>query len=415
MCVSNPEIPAYVVDVMHQPDYLKNLGKENDYWWRVCLRHRPVIDLSETDAFGYCHCADCLAMDSPKADTAGKLLYAPNDRIIPDRYARFWQRVYERAAQHDPNVKVSAFIYFQTFPAPLDDIRLSPNIIGQYVPWFGGNSSIPMKQTAFTYLKENWLAWRRTGISLVAAPNIFYGGWVLPYFSSRQLWEWLEFTRDNGAIAYQPDGMNPDRFRTQGLAYYLCLRFMEQPNLTMEQARAEYFSAFGPAASAIERYWDYWETWSHQIAEKHGGNFGTRSYQQSLSRLMLEEKMFDPAFALLDEARAATQGQPGEFEARVKFLWAGLENARLSALLFSSLDRDLEILKVPLRNREKFEAARAAYRAWRDFQASYPPRSLPGPNNVTTDGSDLTGLDLKLLDSDFEAVRLPEEKRAVSR
>ncbi len=35
-----------------------------------------------------------------------------------DRYAAFWNRVYDLAAERNPDVKITTFLYWQTFQAP---------------------------------------------------------------------------------------------------------------------------------------------------------------------------------------------------------------------------------------------------------------------------------------------------------
>ena len=50
-----------------------------------------------------------------------------------DRYARYWKAVYDLAVKRNPNVKIGVYLYHNTLPAPLTDIKLNKNIFGEFV------------------------------------------------------------------------------------------------------------------------------------------------------------------------------------------------------------------------------------------------------------------------------------------
>lgn len=325
-----------------------------------------LLDLSEVDSLEYSRCPESMAMDSPKADTF-RPAFSFIDRVVSDRYAKFWRDMYVRAAEKNPNVKVTTFLYWQTFHAPLDEIELSPNIHGEFTPWMKQTQFIPMPEDALAHVKEQWLGWKKTGMTMAYRPNYLWGGYVMPFLSIRQVGELFKFTVENGSVGFHGDSLI-GHWATQGPMLYLHMRLLTDPSLDVEEVYNEYLSAFGPAADAVRNYWDFWEQYSDELVNRLYKE-GARQWPiWGINELIDAPKLYPPeafeqGFALLEKAQeAAATSDNAEYKNRVEFLTNGLRHARLAANFLAQLDEGA----VPVNDPEKFEKARAA---WRELQA----------------------------------------------
>jgi hypothetical protein len=92
--------------------------------------------------------------------------------------------------------------------------------------------------------------------------------------------------------------------------YYVHHRLLWNPELDIEDLQQEYFSAFGPAASHVAEYFDYWEKYS-----KDRPTISEVSALERLRRprghcLAFAEKAYSPAQAILDKALEAARADP---------------------------------------------------------------------------------------------------------
>ncbi|MCB9769913.1 MAG: DUF4838 domain-containing protein [Candidatus Omnitrophica bacterium] len=349
MCVSNEELQDFIVE---QWD-----GKS-------------VLRLGPVDRPGRCDCENCRAWDGPQPENPpwfAERMYGTDRRsqelftgVTSDRYARFWKTIQEKAAKRNPHVVVSgSFIYENEFPAPITGIQLNKNIYAEFVQWQDPHLRwFPMPDEAFQWIKDQWIGWRETGMRMGYRPNYLHDGYVMPHFDTRQSGEFFKFAYDHGMEGARFDSLT-GQWATQGLRLYLHLRLMCKPELSVDEIREEYFSAFGPAAETMEEYFDYWEDYAFDNRMrfiKLYWDVGWR-YREYIKQahIAFPPECFEPAEALLKKAMAEAGASPeSEFGYRVWFIRTGLEHAKLAVKLAAIYDGNEEIPE------DRVEEAKAA-------------------------------------------------------
>lgn len=367
LCVSNPELQRCLAEVRSRPEHAPIAHGAwargtiwDDYW-----NGGDVLSLGEADSTEFCHCAACQALDAPHPEGLD-LSHVWMGRVLADRYAKLWQSVFERARRINPEVRITSFLYWQTFHAPLGEVRLGPDYHGEFVQWMGKTMWFPMPEDAYRHLQEQWLGWEKTGITMGYRPNYFHGGYGLPFFSTRQAGEFLRFAYEHGNLGWAGDSLY-NHWATQGPMLYVHMRLLKNPMMSVDEARAEYFSGFGPAAKQVERYFDYWEKFSHWVVQNR--NWPVWGVQQMVNAPHIyTPEVFAPAAGILDEALAAARREARpEYARRVEFLRLGLDHAAATMKFMALLDEGA----VVLHDRQRFEATR---QAWRELQALRLPR-----------------------------------------
>ena len=354
MCVSNEELQDFVVSRW-----------DGESWLRLGPVDRP----------GRCTCDVCQAWDAPQPEEPpwfAERVYATDRRaqeefagVTSDRYARFWKTIHEKARKRNPHAMVSvSFIYENEFPAPLFDIHLGKSLYGEFVQWQDPHLRyFPMHPEAYEWVKAQWLGWRKTGIRMGYRPNYLHDGYVLPHFDTRQSGEFFKFAYENGMEGGSFDSLT-GQWGVHGLRLYMHMRLLSDPTLEVDAIRAEYCSAFGPAAGTMDRYFQYWEDYSFdnqlrfvELFWEFGWRY--RSYARK-AHLAFPPEAFGPAERLLEQAaaEAGAPGVPPEFAGRVEFVRTGLEHARLAVRLTSLFEIQEEVPDtVPEANRAEAESA----------------------------------------------------------
>ena len=233
MCVSNPALHRFILEKV----------------WAG----KGTLKLGQCNTIEYCRCAKCLAWDGPQpGDIPGFASNTFGPRAISDRYAQFWKTVHEVAAKRTPGVRTTCLMYQTTLPAPLREIKLSENIYGEYCPWSGAGVMFPMPEAVDQWSRQQWLGWRKTGMSMIWRPNHLHGGYTMPYLSTRQVGEFFKFAYKNGLAGYYFDSLRVD-WATQGPMIYIHMALGWDPELDIEELRKDFWSAFGPAAGQVEQ------------------------------------------------------------------------------------------------------------------------------------------------------------------
>ncbi len=327
LCVSNSELHHFIVEQVWDG------GDE--------------LRLGEADAAGesMCHCRQCMAWDGPQPkdipEDLRPLKYTP--RAMGDRYARYWKAVYDLAVKRNPKVKISAYLYHNTLPAPVTDIKLNKKITGEFVIYGARDGWYPMSQQEDQWYRDQWMGWARTGMSLIYGPNYLLNMYATPNVTTRQTGEFFR-------LAYQ-HGLSGTNFRSYTFSWaahgpmaYMHYRLNWNPELEIETIRREYFSAFGPAAADVEQYFDYWENYAANRPAIRDIRSDPRGALTRLKRirghhLAYPPQVYRPAEAILAKAfEAASRDSRPEFAQRVEFLRAGLKHALLSTRLQDFLD-----------------------------------------------------------------------------
>ena len=377
MCVSNPDLHRFIVE---------------EVW-----DGGDILRLGEVDRRVFCQCPDCLSWDVPGPEPPPDFALNMYRPLVSDRYARFWTTIRDMAAQRNPDVLVTTFLYWNYQPAPIGDIRLD-GVYGEFVPW--GQSEIvyyPMEEEAHTWNKEQWQGWAERGVTMGYRPNYLLGGYVMPHLSTWQAGDMFQFAARHGMIGFDFDSLW-SHWAVKGPMYYLHMRLSVHPEHSIETLRREYFAAFGPAAAAVEEYFDHWEEYSRTRAAGGGVSWSDPTRANEL----YPPEVFVPAARRLDEAmELARQDARPEYAERIRFLQAGLEHARLSARFIGTLGHRGA---VPTDDAERFQTARNALQELIDFRRAN--EHLYIADYVAAATVENRRIDIStLLEASFDAVR----------
>ncbi len=360
MCVSNEALQDFIVDQWDGGDTLL---------------------LGPVDRPGRCCCKACRAWDAPQPEDVpwfARLIYEAGRReqdlyggVTSDRYARFWKAIQQKAAKRNPHVLVSgSFLYENELPAPMGGIRLNKNIYGEFVQWQDPHLRwFPMPDEAFEWTKEQWLGWRKTGIRMAYRPNYLHDGYVMPHFDTEQSGEFFKYAYDHGMEGATFDSLT-GQWAAQGLRLYMHLRLMSHPRKTVEAIRNEYFSAFGPAAKTMQRYFDYWESYARDNTMRFielywDVGWRYREYVRK-AHVAYPPDCFGPAEELLEQALKETRRHASpEFSERVKFIQLGLEHAELATRLTALFDGNEKVAN------DRLEQATQALKALVKFRKEH--------------------------------------------
>lgn len=335
VCVTNEELQDYIIE----------------QW-----NGESTLMLGVVDRSGRCNCENCRAWDGPQPDPIpwfARYVYETDfnaRNFFPgatsDRYARFWKTMHKKAQKINPNAKIGVFLYHNEFPAPVTDIPLNKNIYGQFVQWQDPHLRwFPMHEEAYEWVKEQWLGWRKTGIRMGYRPNYLHDGYVMPHFETRQSGDFFKFAHQHGMMSADFDS-NTGQWAVQGPRLYMHMRLVNKPGLDIDEIRDEYFSAFGPAADDVRRYFDFWEQYAFDnilpfldlfdspLRYLHWPRFAHKAFPP---------EVLDIGAEILEQALLKTRNSPTEYAERVKFLLTGLEHARLTVELAAVFDGHFEV------------------------------------------------------------------------
>ncbi|MBN2640012.1 MAG: DUF4838 domain-containing protein [Victivallales bacterium] len=298
LCVSNPELIEFMVE--------KNWdGRE----W---------ISLGESDVRGFCRCKTCLEWDKPQpADFKG---YSTTNR-----YLRYAKKVRELALKKNPDAKVSILMYMDYLHPPTGKPDLSW-MYGKFVPWGSGFACYyPMKESEAVEIKDAWKGWYETGIRMDYRPNYLLSGYTLPALDLKQSGEMIKFAGEHGMEGFDYDQLL-GYWSTKGPMLYIHMRLGINPNLSIDKILKDYYSAFGPAAAEVEKYFNYWAEYTKKLP-RGGVTYGNAREAGEL----YPPEVFEKPEQILAEALKLTQvSNNSEFAERVRFLQNGLEHAKIS-------------------------------------------------------------------------------------
>ena len=326
MCVSNPGLHRKIVDLWEE-ERAKRPGE------------RVNIGVGENDRPGECCCTGCRAWDGPEPDFDAlppglERSYEPMQ--ASNRYARFLKEVHALASETDPEVKVHFYAFENYFWAPSQDIRLNRNILIGFVPWFRWAGWFPRTPEVHEWIKQQWIGWRKAGVSLCYRPNWFLDGWSMPHVYPHQFADAFQFYARNGMTATDFDSLM-GQWGAQAPHLYLLARIHEKPDEPADGILEEFYSAFGPAQAAVKAYFAYWEAYSFGNREKaadaikkRGGKFRRYAKYGRVADELYSMEAFDYAQNFLDRAKEAAEGaNDSDAAGRVAFLQEGLNHARL--------------------------------------------------------------------------------------
>lgn len=320
MCVSNPEF--------HQEVIAR---------WKRAREARPGewinVNGCENDTSGLCVCDDCIAWDGPQPEL-GDIYDLRDRRMVSDRYARFWLTLQQMAAEEVPDAMVIGYAYTNYYPAPTSEIKLNKNVLIGMCPWPGW--WYPRNDREQQWLKEQWAGWADTGASIFLRPNYFLDSYTMPHIYARQFADEFQHYAANSMVATDFDSLT-GQWAAQGTNLYALFRLHTRADRPIDDVLDEYYSAFGPAADHVRRYFEYWEDYTmsdpdrFDRAQQEAGVSRYRNFA-AFAHVLYPQELFEPAEAILAEAAGAAAGDEVS-AARVDYLRKGLHHARMCARL----------------------------------------------------------------------------------
>lgn len=314
LCVSNPEVAEQKV-------------REN----KDAIAAGRDLPIMPNDSRGYCVCDSCRAWDAPEMQELSDEEIHNSDRaILSDRYARFWNRIAEKATEINPDVRLTTYAYRSYEHPPLTDIELHPNI------WVGvvtGEGFYPDEP-----LRDYWRGWSDAGASLFWRPNLFHAGHGMPYVYARRLGEDLKFFHEHNMVGANFDSIT-GHWGTQGINYYVAAEMLTRPEADVEEVLDEYYNAFGRAAPAVRKYFEYWHEVSakgphllreHDLVSNHTWGGWWPAFVE-LAPILYTDEVFAAAEEHLDKAEKLAANDAEVVRERVNVLRQGFEHSQKTA------------------------------------------------------------------------------------
>lgn len=338
--------PGHVKLRLSNPAVIEQIAKEYEgagspRYWNVCPNDGTGFDVS----------AATREWDIPPNQNIQEIFSGRGH--LTARYVEFWNRLYKRLRQINPDVVLTTYAYSAYRDAPPAERPLTARAVVQIVD--GMN--------AF----ENWKGWAAQAEGLFLRPNWWHQGADAPYLPMKPTHDFLRF-----AWEHRMRGLDMDSvlgyWATQGPNYYLAARQMARPEITLEEVLDEYVSAFGKGAPKIREYLEYWQKLTLEYnypLNAVGGVVPANSRYQALVRAgkvsqsilngskqalpyLYPDEVLAPAIGMLGEAEALIGQSDPEALRRVEFLRKGLdslkatrEQIRLGQKLKSSPSREL--------------------------------------------------------------------------
>ncbi len=315
--------PGAVKLRLSNPAVIEQIAKDYEEagapkYWNICPNDGSGFDISK----------ETLAWDWPQGQATSDILSARAN--LTARYVKFWNLLYERLRQINPEVTFLTYAYSSYRNAPTPDRPLKAKAVLQVVDGY----------EAF----DNWKGWSEQGAQLYLRPNWWHQGKDAPYLPLSKAEKFMKFAWENRMLGVDMDSVL-GFWGTQGPNYYLVARLMTRPDLTKEEILAEYTSAFGPAAAKVRDYFRYWEErteeYNYSINANQGAipvksRFGdlvkqgkipssTLSGSTYVLPFLYTDEVLAPGLKLLDEAQALVGSEDPEALERVRFLRKGLD------------------------------------------------------------------------------------------
>lgn len=324
MCVSQPG--------MHAQKVLD--------WQNTRTVDLPWVNCAENDTNGKCTCPVCMSWDVRDPALTddqwnNRLTYATNDfsagtpgwegRLgsVTDRYARYYMAVLQQAQAIDPTATVIGYAYDNYQIAPTQ-VSLNDHVVIGHVPGFSWPWSDVKSQT----FRNSWKGWYDAGARLFLRPNYYLDGHNYPiYFAER--------FGDDFTYAYQRGMMSTDfdsligQYAAGPLNMYMLSRKNSHGEMSTTDVLNEFYSAFGPAETAVRNYFAYLKSFSDSVTDAQMGAAGadwTNFYETGVS--IFTPSVLASARSYMTLAQQAAAGN-SLAETKVAYLEKGLHHAEL--------------------------------------------------------------------------------------
>lgn len=377
MCVSNPGLVQQII-----ADWKAKGAPE-------------FLNVCENDGWAGCACPTCLSWDEPdpgnpvafdqRLEAARRAFAGEKGRrdewmlqlgSLSDRYARFWKRVAEEAAQIRPNVKVVSYVY-DNYRQPPIKAMLNANVLCGVVPQ---ESIFGYSKLDSEVFRKDWSGWAKTGCALFLRPNYTLQAPNFPAFYARTLGEDLKFAVAHGLKGTDFDSLT-GKYSVQGPSLFMLATVLNHPEAAPDAVIAEFCAAFGAASSTVRDYFNLWESVypSYSPSEQAEKIRAKRKYGAGLygPYYLLADEIFTPdviakAGSLLETARQQTASD-ATARARVEWLTKGLKQADLMLNVQRAYER-----AVNTGDQTAFLAAYQALKQFRALNADYDKTNFAG-------------------------------------
>jgi hypothetical protein len=345
---------------------------------------REFLNVCENDGWAGCACPACRSWDEPdpdnpvpfdqRLDAARRAFSGQEGRAdtwmlqlgsLSDRFAHFWLRVAQEAAQPRPDVKVVSYVY-DNYRKPPVKALLNPNILCGLVPQ---ESIFGYSKLDSEVFRKDWSGWEKTGCGLFLRPNYTLQAPNFPAFYARTLGEDLKFAMAHGLRGTDFDSLT-SKYSTQGPSLYMLARILNEPDASIASILEEFYAAFGPARDAVADHFRLWESiypnysaaaQADRIKAKRKYGAGTYGPFYILAVDIYTPQVMSNAWSHLARARRAAAGKEAA-SARVEWLVKGLKHADLMLAAEGAYERGVD-------SGDKSEFL-AAYRALEGFRAA---------------------------------------------
>ena len=360
----------------HPEIFAKNPKGETAYWKRAgyakfCMGNPATADflmerwresgkpditplLIPTDGKGDCCCPECRKLDPPEIQKVPAEDIWFGNVSLAGRYIDFWNKMLARMQKENPRARACIYGYEAYRKIP-EGKKLIPGFLVNVVPDF---NIFDINE------KKLWKEWENSGATVFLRPNWPHIGAHLPFLPLKPMEHWVRMAEKNGMVGYAIDRFM-DSWSLDGFESYAYIRLFNRSDLTMEDIKKEYASAFGKGAPAIIKYLNYWEQHTYRIMGSKNGEFtnglGDGLLKQAIKehkwirnrpmfwivdayQFLYSEEYLEPAEAFLNEAEKLIGTDDPKALEKLKFLRGGFDTVKsvwtvLKALIFTGRNR----------------------------------------------------------------------------
>ena len=314
---------------------------------------KPWINCAENDTQNRCVCPNCLAWDASapgdeRSVEKAKSKFAENDPnwwiylgSLSDRYSKWLLAVQNEARKTDADATVLGYAYTNYSGQPIKT-KLNDKVVIAIVP----NSFYPFNDAKSDIFRKQWGGWASAGASLYLRPNDYLECHPFPVYYADRYGEDFKFAYKQGMIATDFDSLT-GMFGTQGLNLYVLARIHTHPDWPVSKIINEYYSAFGPAAKEVKKYFNNWKAVSDAATDNQINEAVKRKDVQGYMHWIFFTRVADAVFtpdvmsksrSLLKSAEMATKNDKTA-EERVAFLEKGFTNVELTLAAQSAYEK----------------------------------------------------------------------------
>jgi hypothetical protein len=257
LCVSNPDLIIAIAK-----EKIEELNKNPIL---LGVSNAP----NDGGRLAFCTCAQCAALDSPKARKVLLWDFTKGTRrdfehvSLTDRMVSFWNAIAEQVAKVHPDRFLVVDAY-SVYAAPPVERKLHPNLVVRFAPL--GYHTAEYRHESL----RDWEGWSKAAQRIYFRPNLMLAGRRdgMPLLYVHKFGKDFQYLADHGMMETDFDSCC-HHWATQGLNYYVAARLHWNPEQDVNAIVDDYCQAgFGPAAKSVRRYFDGLEALLDEAATK---------------------------------------------------------------------------------------------------------------------------------------------------